>query len=1146
MTVGTRGRSATPAERTVHQVPVAAPEPHLSAAIRQPGIRLPRLIAELLASYADRPALAWWAAPYGHDTTGNHHTRQSSPRFDTLTYRDLGERIRALAAWHRDEQHPMHTGDIVAILGVSGPEYVLVDLTCAQSGLVTAPLPSNAPMNQLKAIVAEINPRMIATTPELLATALELSTAAEHAHTILVFDQRPGGHDHAAAIVEAQHLDETRDPVRIDTLDAAVTRGRDLPPAPLAEVDEDTLAMLIYTSGSTGTPKGAIYTERLVRALWLGAADTAAVSVNYLPLSHAAGRMSLFGVLARGGTACFTTDSDLSTLFDDIATIEPTELVLVPRVCEAVYEIGQHSAATGTGELTPADRDALRHKLFGSRLARVTCVSAPLTPQLRQFMSSLLGVSVHDGYGSAEAGGGLLTDGWVQRPPVLAYKLIDVPELGYHGSDRPHPRGELLLRTTTMIPGYFRRPDATDTAFDDDGFYRTGDIVAEIEPGRLTCVDRRNNVTKLAQGEFVAVAHIEAVCAASPLVHQIFVYADAERAYPLAVVVPTAAAAESSADDLESAVAESMRSAAHSAGLNSYEIPRAIIVELEPFSAAAGLLSEVGKPLRPRLTEKYATALARRYDDIERDKASRTRILLDTGDQRPPTETVLQAAAAVLGTSAELDAVFSDLGGDSLTAVAYSRLLSQIYGVPVPVATIIGSTNTLRSIADYIATHAAGTAPPLRDGDPGSPLRAADLTLEGFFTPPPTVRSEPASPHTVLITGATGYLGRLLVLEWARRLAPVNGTVICLVRADVPAAAGRRLWLNVSASHDLLHHLEESPTTIDVVCGDLGAPRLGLDEQTWQRLATEVDLIVHTAALVNHLLPYADLAGTNVAGTAEIIRLALTTRHKPVHYLSSVAVADDSYPLDEYGDIRLQSPTRTRGYAKGYANTKWASEVLLRIAHERFGLPVTVFRSSMILAHRHWPGVINLPDAFTRLLLSLLTTGIAPESFYHPETDPASAHYDGLPADFVAEAITTLGTVHTHGYRTYHVVNPHDDGVSLDVFVDWLIDAGHRIERISHHDTWFARFGTALRTLPDRQRRYSVFPLLDDYRQPFQAIPGSVLPVRRFDTDLRTHGIDGTKRIPTVSADLIAKYVADLRFHGLLAPPFPYADTRGR
>ena len=122
---------------------------------------------------------------------------------------------------------------------------------------------------------------------------------------------------------------------------------------------------------------------------------------------------------------------------------------------------------------------------------------------------------------------------------MIDYKLVDVPELGYFSTDQPHPRGELLVKSAAATPGYYKRPEVTAEVFDADGYYHTGDVMAEIAPDHLVYVDRRNNVIKLSQGEFVAVANLEAVFAGAPLVRQIFVYGNSERAALLAVVVPT-------------------------------------------------------------------------------------------------------------------------------------------------------------------------------------------------------------------------------------------------------------------------------------------------------------------------------------------------------------------------------------------------------------------------------------------------------------------------------------------------------------------------------------------------------------------------------------------------------------------------------
>ena len=113
-------------------------------------------------------------------------------------------------------------------------------------------------------------------------------------------------------------------------------------------------------------------------------------------------------------------------------------------------------------------------------------------------------------------------------------------------------------------------------------------------------------------------------------------------------------------------------------------------------------------------------------------------------------------------------------------------------------------------------------------------------------------------------------------------------------------------------------------------------------------------------------------------------------------------------------------------------------------------------------------------------------------------------------------------------------MNPHDDGVSLDVFVDWLIDAGHDIRRIDDHDAWLGRFETALRVFPESQRQHSVLPLLDAYRKPEKPLRGAPAPTDVFRTAVQEAKIGADKDIPHLSATLIDKYVSELQFLDLV------------
>jgi fatty acid CoA ligase FadD9 len=190
----------------------------------------------------------------------------------------------------------------------------------------------------------------------------------------------------------------------------------------------------------------------------------------------------------------------------------------------------------------------------------------------------------------------------------------------------------------------------------------------------------------------------------------------------------------------------------------------------------------------------------------------------------------------------------------------------------------------------------------------------------------------------------------------------------------------------------------------------------------------------------------------------------------------------------------------------------------------------------MILAHSLFIGQLNVPDAFTRLIISLLQTGIAPKSFYAGDGSGRRprAHYDGLPADFVAEAITTIGAAHRKGFTSFDVMNPHDDGVSLDVIVDWLIEHGASITRIDDHAEWVTRFESALRGLPEPQRQRSALVLLDAYRVPETPLRGALAPTTVFRDAVQSANIGAAHDIPHIDTTLIGKYVTDLRTLGLV------------
>lgn len=1100
----------------------AVPLPEVSAAVRQDGLGLAGIIAAVMAGYADRPAL-------GRCTGSGLHT---------ISYRDLWQRINAIAAdWRTHPRFPIWPGEFVCTAGFAGIDYLTVDLACALTGAVTVPVQYGAPPERLAQVLAETHASVLAVSSDQLPAAVEAACITPELRRLIVFD-------HQTHIDVALEPFGTALPVLVESLDDVIASGLGLsdaawPQPALPPADPDRLVGLSYTSGSTGQPKAAMYTERMVAGTWRNPVAIPVISYNYMPMSHYGGKALVLTTLASGGTAYFAAAPDMSTMFDDIAQVRPTVLPLVPRVSELIYSRYQRDcsrrATPGSDPATVREQvmTDLRDNALGGRLLLAASGSAPLSAELASFIESCLHVHLAIGYGTTETGN-VLNDGRVVRPPVIDYKLIDVPELGYFSTDRPHPRGELLVKSDILSPGYYHREDATDTAFDAEGYYRTGDIMAEIGPDHLAFVDRRSNVIKLSQGEFVALSQLESVFVASPYVRQIFVHGSSRHAFLLAVVVPESAPGQPPAG--KAAILASIRTIARDNGLRPYEVPRDILIEPRPFSVDNGLLTATAKPARPALNAHYGDQLEQVYAAIADRQATELAVLRRDAANSPVLDTVRRAVTAALGTdSIDADTILSDAGADSLAALTLATLLSDIFDVPVPTAAVLDPTRSLTGIAALIEgqRHAGRRPAYTAVHDPGATVvHANDLTLDRLVGPrtaarEPNTTPDDGPPGTVLLTGANGFLGQLLCRQWLRRLAPTGGRVICLIRGADNADARQRLTTELGGPTEC---------RLEVLAGDLAGAQLGLDAATWSRLAATVDLIVHAGALVNHLLPYPDLFGPNVVGTAGLIRLALTGKPKRFAFVSTAAAGttDDGRALPEDADVRAGCPARTRtaAPANGYVISKWAGEVLLRRAHDTDGLSVQVFRPGMILAHSRFRDHLNIGDVFTRLLLSLASTGIAPQSFYR---QPAHrAHYDGLPVDFVAAAIVALaaGPEPTGGFATYNVVNDHDDAISLDVVVDWLTAAGHPITRIESHREWVARFETAMRALPARQRRHCVLPLMAAFAEPAEAVAGSAFPARRFRHGLLAIG--GSLAIPHLTPDLVQGYLPALRRRGLL------------
>ena len=286
---------------------------------------------------------------------------------------------------------------------------------------------------------------------------------------------------------------------------------------------------------------------------------------------------------------------------------------------------------------------AQRQNLLGGRYWYAQTGSSPMSPQMKAWVEDYLDMHLREVMDQRNAASRIV-DGHVRRPPAIDYKLIDVPDLGYFLTDRPHPRGEALVKSELLFAGYYNAPDVTAAVFDADGYYKTGDILAELGRDQLQYVDRATNVLKLSYNDIVTVAKLEAAFQDSPLIWQIYIYGNSARPYLLAIVVPTEEAlTRGDVESLKPLISESLQDVAEKAGLQRYEIPRDFIIETTPFTPENGLLTGIRKLARPKLKQRYGDRLEQLYTELADAEINELRRI---GAQLPGRETTTRAAGA--------------------------------------------------------------------------------------------------------------------------------------------------------------------------------------------------------------------------------------------------------------------------------------------------------------------------------------------------------------------------------------------------------------------------------------------------------------------------------------------------------------------
>ncbi|XP_026436470.1 long chain acyl-CoA synthetase 1-like [Papaver somniferum] len=436
------------------------------------------------------------------------------------------------------------------------------------------------------------------------------------------------------------------------------------------------ICTIMYTSGTSGDPKGVVLTHENT-AMYVQGVDLFLaqfedkmtvddVYLSFLPLAHILDRM-IEEYFFHSGASVGYFHGDLDALVEDLMELKPTFFAGVPRVFERVHE----GVVKALRELRPLRRKIFyllyRYKLgwmsmgykhkfasplsdllafrkvkakLGGRVRLIVSGGAPLSFELEEFLRVTSCAFFVQGYGLTETCG-LSTIGFpdemslagtVGVPSVFSeVRLKEVPEMGYNPLGNP-PCGEVCVRGRTVFSGYHKNPELTKEAFR-DGWFHTGDIGEILPNGALKIIDRKKNIFKLSQGEYVSVEYLEKVYSFIPIVDDIWVYGDSFKSMLVAVVVPNVANTKTwassnghtgsvselcSLEALRNHILLELKHTAEQKKLRGFENIKGVILDPLPFDVERDLVTPTMKKKRNQLLKHYQVEINELYESLGR------------------------------------------------------------------------------------------------------------------------------------------------------------------------------------------------------------------------------------------------------------------------------------------------------------------------------------------------------------------------------------------------------------------------------------------------------------------------------------------------------------------------------------------------
>ncbi|KAJ4749578.1 Long chain acyl-CoA synthetase 4 [Rhynchospora pubera] len=556
----------------------------------------------------------------------------------------LGTSIRSLG---------IKKGGRCGIYGANCPEWIMSMEACNAHGIYCVPLYDTLGAGAVEFILCHAEVEIAFVEEKKIGELLKtLPASAKFLKTIVSFDkvkpeQREEVEKHGLAIYEWD-----------DFLLVGGDKQYDLPVK-----EKDDICTIMYTSGTTGDPKGVLISNRSIISVIAGLklllesvneeVGVGDVYMSYLPLAHIFDRVVEEIFIYHGASIGFWR-GDVKGLVEDMGVLKPTIFCAVPRVLDRIYS-GLQAKISAGGFLKKAlfgigynykkgnifkgakhqDAGFVFDKLvfskvkggLGGRVRVILSGAAPLAKHVEEFMRVVTCAHVLQGYGLTETCAATMVSlpndismlGTVGPPvPNIDVRLESVPEMGYDALGTT-PRGEICIRGESIFSGYYKRDDLTQEVLV-DGWFHTGDV-GEWQPnGSMKIIDRKKNIFKLSQGEYVAVENLENIYGNLPEIDSIWVYGNSFESFLIAVINPNRQAIENWAQsngisgDFEALcgnpkvkeyILGQISSFAKEKKLKGFEVIKAVHLDPEPFDIERDLLTPTYKKKRPQLLKYY-------------------------------------------------------------------------------------------------------------------------------------------------------------------------------------------------------------------------------------------------------------------------------------------------------------------------------------------------------------------------------------------------------------------------------------------------------------------------------------------------------------------------------------------------------------